>query len=459
MSKKKIIVIAVVIVSILAGGTYGFFYYAKNNKVTIGVKSLGAISKIASLLPIPADEKKEIEVVNKLVEAFTKNDNQERKFMVFLQNNMELRPGGGFLGQYGIIKIKNGQVVSSYFEDANLLDQRITAKISPPYPFRQMLQIKKWKFRDSNFSPDFPTNVEKSMYFYRLSGGVDNFDGYIAINADVLDHVLELTGPITVPGYPGEYTSENATLKLEEQVEKAYIMDPSLDSSRRKLILKQMAGIIIDKLTNLQSIPKVAEFVHTELKDKDIMLHFKDSELQTLAESVHWDGKVSQDWGGDYLMMVDSNMGAKKTDYYIKRSLVYNVDLTQERPTVDLTITYKNTATYGDWRTSDYHSYMRLFIPKGSTFVSGEMASYRVAGEDLGKTYFGFLVHTLINGETIAKIKYQLPADFPKDNYKLLIQKQSGVGEVPVEIHVKTPDGELSDNQVLKSDLKFEVQK
>ena len=84
-------------------------------------------------------------------------------FLLLLQNNMELRPGGGFLGQYAVIKVKNGEVVSSFFEDANLLDQRITARVTPPWPLTQYMQIKKWKFRDSNFSPDFPTNVEKAV--------------------------------------------------------------------------------------------------------------------------------------------------------------------------------------------------------------------------------------------------------------------------------------------------------
>ncbi len=68
---------------------------------------------------------------------------------------MELRPGGGFLGQYAVAEVKNGEVVSFFIEDANLLDQRITAKVSPPYPFTRMMSIKKWKFRDSNFSPEF----------------------------------------------------------------------------------------------------------------------------------------------------------------------------------------------------------------------------------------------------------------------------------------------------------------
>lgn len=452
---RKWIIGLVLVVAVLAGGFF-LFSYAKDNKVSITVNSLSALNKIYQLLPIEADTKREISAVNSLVEAFTKNDNVEKSFLLMLQNNMELRPGGGFLGQYAVIKIKNGQVTYNYFGDANLLDQIITVKVVPPYPFTKMMQIKKWKFRDSNFSPDFPTNVEKAKYFYRLAGRNSNFDGVIAVNSDVLLHVLKLTGPITVPGYTGEYNSQNAVLKLEEQVEKAYIMDPELDTQNRKAIMKKMTAILVGELTQLNNIPKVAELLLEELRNKDLMMNFMDPELQSLVEGVYWDGQVAYDWGSDFLMMVDANMGAFKTDYYMKRDITYRIDLDQEKPIVDLNILYKNTAPYGDWRTSDYHSYLRVYVPKGANLLEREMVSYPNIQEEKGKTYFGFIVHVLIGRETKARIKYELPADFDKNNYRLLIQKQSGVGDIPVKVTIKKDGREFVQEQTMIKDLKFE---
>lgn len=454
-SKKVLIIYAVSMVII--GLSLGGLYFVKGNKKIIGIKSVSVLNSVSSFLPISSDEKKELEVVNSLVQSVTKNDNIERSYMVFLQNNMELRPGGGFLGQYAIVKIKNGGVTSSFVEDANLLDQRISSEIAPqaPYPFKRMLQLKKWKFRDSNFSPDFPTNVEKALYFYKLAGRSGSFDGFFAVNADVFDDILKLTGPISVPGYSGEYTSDNGALKLEEFVEKQYIMNPELDTQNRKMILKKMAPIIIDKLFTLGNITKLAELAHNELKDKNIMINFKDLGLQAKVESMHWDGKVTSDWGGDFLMLVDANMGSMKTDYYIRRSINYDVDLTTEKPTATLTVTYKHTASYGDWRTSDYHTYLRVYTPYGSSFLERAMVGPPATTEEFNKTVFGVVVHTLIGGQTQGVIKYELPQNLDRDNYKLLIQKQSGVGDVPVHIHLKTKDGEFNQDQILQSDLKF----
>lgn len=456
-TRRRMILIGIALV-LLAGGVY-LFNFSKINKKNIAIKSLAVINKFSGLLPIPDDEKKELDVINKLVEYFTKKDGVTRTFLVMLQNNMELRPGGGFLGQYAILKVKDGEVISTFFEDANLLDQRIDAKIVPPYPFTRMMDIKKWKFRDSNFSPDFPTNVEKAKYFYRLAGRSSDFDGVIAVNAEVFNDVLELTGPITVPGYNITFNGADGALKLEEYVEKRYIMNPEIDTQNRKEIMKKMAPMMIEKLFSLGNITKIAELGHKELQNRNVMINFKDQYLQGLVESVYWDGRVARDWNSDYLMMVDANMGALKTDHYIKRDVSYDVDLTLEKPTVTLNILYKNNATYGDWRTSDYHSYLRVYVPKGSTFLESKMVSLANKGEDFEKTYFGFICHVLIGRETNAIIKYELPAGFNIDDYRLLIQKQSGVGNIPFKVHLKTKDGEYNQEQILDKDLKFEFQK
>ena len=458
MKNKRIVVFFMVVA--IGIGSFFAFSYVKNNKKNIALVSLNAVSKISKFLPISQDGKKELEVLNSVVSELTKKDDVERKFLILLQNADELRPGGGFLGQYAVIKIKNGDVISTYVEDANLLDQRINAKITPPFPFYRLMQLKKWKFRDSNFSPDFPTNVEKAKYFFRLAGGNSNqFDGVIAVNSIVFNNIFKLTGPIAVPGYGGEFNSENASRKLEEIVEKIYLMNPELDTQNRKAIIKKLAPLMIEKLTTLGNVTKIAEFFHNELKNRNVMINLTDANLQKQIESVYWDGSVPQNWSGDYLMAIDANMGALKTDYYIKREINYDLDFTQPKPTATLNIKYKNTAPYGDWRTSDYHSYLRVYVPKGSEFVSSYMVSRLATAEEFNKTYFGFKVDVIMGREVDSKIVYTLPENITADNYKLLIQKQSGAGNIPVTVHIKNAEGEFNQQQTLQSDLKFEFSK
>ncbi|MEK7549692.1 MAG: DUF4012 domain-containing protein [Patescibacteria group bacterium] len=458
-TKGRIIAI-VLVVLILAGA--GIFFYAKGHKTQFAAGGLNLFQKVSKLLPISQDTKKEIAVIDNLVSELTAKNDRTWTFLVMLQNNYELRPGGGFLGQYAIIKVKNGEVISSFVEDANLLDQRINAKIAPPYPLTRKMQLKKWKFRDSNFSPDFPTNAAKAEYFYKLSGGREQFDAVIAVNADVFDHVLALTGPITPAGYSTTFTSEGGALKLEEAVEKAYLGENVSAEAKqnRKAIMKKLAAEIIPRIATVSNAPKVAELTLNELREKNVMMHFKDEKLQSMIESVHWDGSVvTENWDGDYLMLVDANLGALKTDYYIKRSIDYTVDFTGEKPIATVVQTYKNTAPYGDWRTSDYHTYLRAFVPKGSKYLERFMINAVLTNEEFNKTYFGGFVDVEIGQSDVhTTLKYELPDTIKAENYKLLIQKQSGVGTIPVNVHIKTKTGDFNQEFELKKDLNLSFQ-
>lgn len=461
IDKKRIIGFFVLGVCAIVLG-FSVWHIATTDKKTLMVESLNLANAATKLLPIKSDTKKVIDTADKLAQALTKKDGVTRTYLVMLQNNYELRPGGGFLGQYAIVKMLNGEVSKFILEDANILDQRIIAKIPTPYPFRQKMQLKNWKFRDSNFSPDFPTNVEKAKYFYQLSGGREKFDGVFAVNSDVFNALLKVTGPITVPRYPNmTFTSDGGALLLEEMVEKAYLGDAvSADAKQhRKDVMKELGVIMVEKLAHVENIPKLVEVAREQLESKNVMLNFTDAGLQAIVQDVHWDGSVTLDWGGDYIFAVDANMGALKTDYFVKRKLSYVVDLTTEKPTATMTYTYANTASHGDWRTSDYHTYLRVYVPQGSVFLERKLVGSPRTGEEFGKTYFGVMVDVLIDGETQGMIKYELPDRFKTDPYKLLIQKQSGVQDVQVDITIKTSDGEVHQNGTLQKDLVYELAK
>ncbi len=456
---RKRFFIALFLIIIVSGGALAFF--AKDHKQEFALGSLSVVTKVSKFLPIEADTKKELEAVNQLAETLLKKDGVQRIYMVMLQNNYELRPGGGFLGQYAVLKIKDGEVVSLFVEDANLLDQRIVAKITPPYPLTRKLQLKKWKMRDSNFSPDFPTNAEKAQYFYRLAGGGQKFDGVIAINASVLDDALAITGPITPPGYSTSFSKDGGALKLEEVVEKAYLGEDVAAELKqnRKAIMKVLAAELVKRIATVDNIPKAIQLAQKELAEKDIQLYFKDAAMQSIVSGVKWDGTVNTDWNNDYLMLVDANLGALKSDYFIDRSVNYEIDFTGEKPVATLTHTYKHRATYGDWRTSDYHTYLRAYVPKGSKLLERKLVSYPLTEEGFGKTYFGVFVDAVMNHETPGMMKYELPDTIKEDGYQLMLQKQSGVGTVPVTITIKKKDGTVATQSVdLKKDIVFSFQ-
>lgn len=455
---KKSFWIAVSIIILL--GILG--WYIKNNSKEFAISSLNVFQKVSQILPLSPDTKKEVEVVNDLVNKYTATDNVERTFLVLLQNNYEIRPGGGFLGQYAIVKVKNGAVTSTKFEDANLLDQRIDAKVTPPAALTRKLQIKKWKFRDSNFSPDYPTNVEKALYFYRLAGGGsgEQFDGVIAINADVFNHVLELTGPITPSGYNTTFTKDDGARKLEEVVEKAYLGENVSAEAKqaRKNIMKVLTAELSDKLMTLGNIPRIAELGLEELRNKNVMVWIRDEAIQKKIAEVKWDGAVNQTWNKDYLMFVDANLGGLKTDYHVYRGIDYTVDFTTGgKPFATAVYTYNNKAPRADWQTTDYHTFVRLYVPKGSVYKERFMINAVTNGEELGHYFMGGYVDAEIGqGDVTTTLKYELPDTIKPENYELMIQKQSGIKPLPVHIKLITPNGTFEQESEIIHDTIFQ---
>lgn len=59
---------------------------------------------------------------------------------------------------------------------------------------------------------------------------------------------------------------------------------------------------------------------------------------------------------------------------------------------------------------------------------------------ELGKKYFSSLVRVPLDSTKTVELSYTLPKEIAQD-YDLLIQKQAGLSEVPVSVHVIYPDG------------------
>ena len=406
-----------------------------------GIVGLMGIAKpVVNVLPVDSQQKEELNTLLEVLPMITE-DNQEKTFLILFQNNLELRPGGGFIGSFGIVKTKGEKIISVETHDTNIVDDRISSGISMPYPMEEMLNVKNWELRDSNWSPDFEENAKKAEYFYHLEQGTEEFDGVIAISTDLLPTFLEITGPVKLADYPGEYNSENVITKLEYQVEKGY-KEQDIEKGKRKYVIKELASEILKRAQNLSwdEKKKLILAVEKHLNKKDVMFYFKDPAIQAKFEELGWAGRVD-DFDGDYLMMVDANLGALKTDAVIERSFEYTIDLSKEKPWANLKITYNNTARARDWMTSDYKDYLRVYVPEGSWLYDSKNIEVEKFGNELGKKYFGMIIFVPIDQSKTIELNYDLPEDFDVENYDLLIQKQSGIDGLPGKVTIIDQNG------------------
>jgi len=442
MAKKyslKFWIIFWTVSAVLLSSWYVFLEVRKNG--------LGSLTGVIDYLPMSAEKKGEAKFFADLESYVMQKDDVQKTFLILFQNDMELRPGGGYIGSFGILKMKNGEVEEMHTHDLSNFDARVPDGIEPPYPMKDTLRIASWKMRDSNWSPDFPTNALKADEFYHLGQGGENFDGIVAINSDVLRSFLKVTGPVEVPGFPGIYNSENAALNLEYQVERAFLKQ-GISLGERKSVMNELARVIIEKAKALNASDKLklAGEIINNLNDKNVQLYFKNEALESRVTDAKWGGAVDSNWNDDYLMMVDANLGSLKSDYYMKRSFDYVVDFSKDVPTARLKITYNHSARTKDWMTKDYLTYLRVYVSKGSWLTGSDNLGDIRFGEDLNKKYFGSLFDVKVGETKTVEFDYNLPSSISVDAYKLLIQRQSGVHDLNGKITVIGKNGEKEEH-------------
>ncbi|MDP2838015.1 MAG: DUF4012 domain-containing protein [Candidatus Moranbacteria bacterium] len=432
---KKFWFLFVLVATVFLAGWFVFWEIRSHN--------LDTLKRLLGWLPVGEEMKTDLDTVISLGDALLDTDGEEKTFLILFQNNLELRPGGGFIGSFGILKVRDGSVTHFAVHDTGNFDGRIPDTIAPPYPMNETLRISSWKLRDSNYSPDFAENAKWAETFYHMGQGSEQFDGIVAVTANVLTSFLRVTGPVELAGFPGVYGADNAIIDLEYQVEQGYLKQ-GIGSGERKSVMNLLGMRILEQVKTLPLNKKYELFqvILEDLKQKDIQLSFKDQTLQDKVRAAHWDGTLDQSWPDDYLLVVDANLNAWKSDYFMKRSYHYTIDLTGEVPQATLAVTYRHTALKKDWFVKDYQTFLRVYVPQGSYLTDVTNATAEpVFGEFANKKYFGALVQVPLGTEKTVTFRYTLPNKIEQTWYDLKVEKQPGLNDVPVTVTVIAANG------------------
>jgi len=382
----------------------------------------------------------------------------KKTYLLIFQNSNELRPTGGFIGSYGKLVLNRGRVDKLVVDDVYNIDGLLETKgveIPPPAPLRDHLGVSRWLLRDANWSPDFPTAAEQIRHFYSLATG-EQADGVIALDLQFVRELLSLVGPVYLAQFNETIDAQNFFEKAEFYSEANYFPG----SPQKKTFLSLLSAKLLEKVFKLdaEGLVRLAQVAGRSLSEKHLLLFLPKSEISSLLAARGWDGGMRQE-KGDYLMVVDANVGATKANYYVKRSLNYAVRNIDRRGTLEaeLTLHYVHGAASNTWPGGAYKNYLRVYVPQGSVLKRVERSSEGVDSKALeitsevdqteegGKTVFG-TVFTLDAGRSLSlTFTYNLPEEVSlsaKENtYNLLLQKQAGTTADPLTVDFLKPFG------------------
>lgn len=411
---------------------------------------------------------------------------EPRTALILFLNDTELRPGGGFIGSYALVRIDKGRAELLSMQGSEILDKNADLALLPvpPEPIEKYMGVGKWFFRDSNWSPDFSVNARKALDLYTLEGGLaaGDIDMVFGITTHVLEEVLHLSGPLTVEGITFE--ADKAVETLEYEVEYGY-KERGIAFENRKDIMRPLMSKIMEYLSSsvFSDEKRFLVLFDSLVRQKYIMAYVPDPALQKKFVSAGLGAQTASD-SGDYLQWIDANLAALKTDHALERKLSYHFTKQDEGSYIAAaSMKYVHKGSF-DWRTSRYRTYARVFVPPGSYVSSLYDSDGRVLshdeidqGEEDGKQWFGAFLSIEPGQTKELTFVYGLPVEvkesIEKGLYTLIVQKQAGAGShsltldldfdttikaaEPPETEDKWNDDHYTLDTNLEEDRRFEV--
>ena len=362
-----------------------------------------------------------------------------KTYLVVFQNNMELRPTGGFIGSFGLITFEKERFVDFGVLDVYAADGQLKGHVEPPEKLKEHLGEAGWYLRDSNWDPNFPTSARKAAWFLEKEMG-RSVDGVIAINLNFAQKVLAALGEIYLPDYREGINAAN----LYERAEYHSEIGTFPGSTQKSDFLGSLSNAIFEEIKagEEKKLIGLTKALYQSLEEQDILVYFDDLEAMEIIQKFGWSGDLKNAKCQmpntkcylDYLMLVEANVGVNKANYFINRKIDQKIEIGQEGKAVhSLKITYQNTAQTDSWPAGKYKNYLRVYTPQGSQLLTPNSQLPTPDFEEFlehGKTVFATLVEVPVNEEKTIEFSYELPERFPQGervSYTLFFQKQSGM--------------------------------
>lgn len=373
----------------------------------------------------------------------------EKKYLLIFANNMELRPGGGFIGSFGIVKVHNYTIDPITIYDVYDADGQLKAHIEPPEPIKKYLNVEHWFLRDSAFSPDFLENYTQAKFFLDREMNERNFSGALLLTTSAVQNLLSAFPSIYLPDFKEEVNDKNFYIKTQYYAEKDFFPG----SIQKKSFLASLARALFINLETA-SLKDILKSTKKSFDEKQMVFYSDDPHVQEVFDSYYWAGRQikpqcsnnSANCITDYVFPVDANVGGNKANFFISRRM-------ELRTTIDsngtikhrLLITFKNDAPSDVYPGGSYHNYFQIYLPRNSGVKSITRDGVQIDDIDQSNTDLTRLGMSVIikpKEVTTVEINYQLDDQLKRGEgiYQLVIQKQIGSTINDLTLNTTIPD-------------------
>ncbi len=410
-----------------------------------------------------------------------------RTYLILAQNDDERRPTGGWISGLGLITVDAGRVSELRFHDSWVVDDLQVPHETPPDSMFRVLWAEIWLFRDANWSPDFPIAAQVAEDILRRDQGIA-VDGVIAVDQQALQWLVGALAPLEVASRDEPVNASNVLTFVREawaEPQAGLTLGEGWGEwvTRRKDFMSELSGAMLHKVQDQPEtvdLSRLAQSVWQALQERHILVYLHDAGAAELLVAQAWDGGILN-VAGDYLQVVDANVGFNKVDPNVPREIAYRVNLSDPKDArAEVTVVYRNESqrtvesctqelesvpSYEQRMHGCFWNYVRVYtreeaqlesaerepVPTGSLLSRFRFASLGDAGPDAGPVEKGKIPYGLFfvlppGEEREVRLAWRLaPGIVVREGeiwrYHLLAQKQSGTGAIPLRVMLTLPPG------------------
>ncbi len=308
-----------------------------------------------------------------------------RTFLLQTMDNGEIRPTGGFTGQYGLLTINGGRLGKISLTDVSNIDFANKNPFYAPAPYNSWWPEGQYGMRDANLSADFPTSAKMIMTAFQNDTGV-KVDGVIDLSIFVIENLMapNILGSVTLPCYditvdPAHLMNliHNFQLGFGQyyQMQQKCIANP--DTSMRKQFTASLAGALQDKLrTASPAVQQAAlQVAVTDWGQKEIETYFTQTQAESLLQTLKLTAAMATSPASDYTTVIQANVGANKGSIYVTTNINEKITLDAQgnaTHTLSIVLYYAPTGdVFGYKNVVTMRDYIRVYVNPNSKLMSG----------------------------------------------------------------------------------------
>jgi len=382
-------------------------------------------------------------------------DNSRKKYLLIFQNNIELRPTGGFIGSVGFLSFENGKMLEIAIDDVYNLDGQLEGHVDPPEPILNYLRQPDWYLRDSNWHPDFGRSSAQIQWFLNKEVNT-KVDGVFAVDLEAARYLLSAIGGVRLSDFDTFVTDQNLYLEIQNRSEEEFFPG----ATNKRDILGSLARNILLEISTQKDLDfsALTTSIYRSLSEKHILVNFNDSAIQSAFDNAGWTGKLlqpscttldSSPCAPDYLMIVEANLGANKVNFFTEGNTLVEVKIDKNRLRRTVTINTTNNSNSHEFPGGTYKNYLRILTPPDTileqvTLDNNIVELTEISRESVGQYQsWGVYLEIAPSKSSTLKLLYssnfkpQLPA-----TYELMVQKQPGSKNTPVTFSFEAIGGQ-----------------